>query len=150
MPWWRIVGIIEILCILILTSRQPPPNAAYWSIMALVLSALHWLPVVFRVDFKMWLLVFKTLHGQMPLYLSKLLSLHTLCGRWTSICWTVKGLNWKAVEFEPLLLQVLNCGPPSLPLSVRLAPSSESFRSLLKSHLFALAFSFIKLELCSS
>ncbi|KAF7659786.1 hypothetical protein LDENG_00292330, partial [Lucifuga dentata] len=31
-----------------------------------VLAALHWLPVSFRIDFKIPLLVFKALHNQAP------------------------------------------------------------------------------------
>ena len=38
-----------------------------------VLRELHWLPVKFRVEFKIALLVFKTLNGLAPQYLSELL-----------------------------------------------------------------------------
>ena len=38
-----------------------------------VLRELHWLPVKFRVEFKIALLVFKTLNGLAPQYLSQLL-----------------------------------------------------------------------------
>ena len=38
-----------------------------------VLWELHWLPVKFRVEFKIALLVFKTLNGLAPQYLSQLL-----------------------------------------------------------------------------
>lgn len=40
-----------------------------------VLSSLHWLPVVFRIQFKMLLLVFKSLHNLAPSYLTDLLTL---------------------------------------------------------------------------
>ena len=33
-----------------------------------VLASLHWLPVVFRIDFKILLLVYKALNGMAPLY----------------------------------------------------------------------------------
>jgi len=36
-----------------------------------VLQELHWLPVRQRVDFKMALLVYKALHGQLPQYLAE-------------------------------------------------------------------------------
>ena len=42
-----------------------------------VLASLHWLPVCFRVDFKILLLVFKCLNGLAPLYLSELLHQHS-------------------------------------------------------------------------
>ncbi|MDG2589834.1 hypothetical protein P7M45_23125, partial [Vibrio parahaemolyticus] len=38
-----------------------------------VLKLLHWLPVRFRIDFKVLLLVFKCLNGLGPSYLSDLL-----------------------------------------------------------------------------
>ncbi|XP_076844395.1 uncharacterized protein LOC143489331 [Brachyhypopomus gauderio] len=39
-----------------------------------VLSALHWLPVKFRIDFKILLLTYKALHGLAPEYLQELIS----------------------------------------------------------------------------
>uniref|UniRef100_A0AAR2KJT6 Reverse transcriptase domain-containing protein n=1 Tax=Pygocentrus nattereri TaxID=42514 RepID=A0AAR2KJT6_PYGNA len=39
-----------------------------------VLSALHWLPVKFRIDYKILLLTYKALNGLAPQYLSELLS----------------------------------------------------------------------------
>lgn len=39
----------------------------------LVLSFLHWLPVAFRIDFKIVLFVFKSMNGLVPSYLSELL-----------------------------------------------------------------------------
>ena len=38
-----------------------------------VLASLHWLPVVFRVQFKVLVLTFRALHGQAPAYLTDLL-----------------------------------------------------------------------------
>ena len=38
-----------------------------------VLKSLHWLPIAFRINFKISLLVFKALKGMAPLYLSKML-----------------------------------------------------------------------------
>ncbi len=37
------------------------------------LESLHWLPVSFRVDFKILMLTYKVLHGLAPQYLSELL-----------------------------------------------------------------------------
>ena len=38
-----------------------------------VLNSLHWLPVPYRIDFKLLMFVFKALNGLAPLYLSELL-----------------------------------------------------------------------------
>ena len=37
-----------------------------------VLLQLHWLPVLFRLDFKILLLTFKAIHGLAPSYISDL------------------------------------------------------------------------------
>lgn len=42
-----------------------------------VLRSLHWLPIQFRIDFKLLLLTFKSLNGLAPPYLSELLHPYT-------------------------------------------------------------------------
>ena len=39
-----------------------------------VLKSLHWLPVQYRIDFKILMFVFKALHGLTPVYLTELLT----------------------------------------------------------------------------
>ena len=39
-----------------------------------VLNSLHWLPVLYRIDFKLLMFVFKALNGLAPSYLSELLT----------------------------------------------------------------------------
>ncbi|KAI5622292.1 hypothetical protein C0J50_17893, partial [Silurus asotus] len=39
-----------------------------------ILSSLHWLPVKFRIDYRLQLLIYKTLNGLAPMYLSSLLT----------------------------------------------------------------------------
>ena len=46
--------------------------------LGLSLKKLHWLPVRYRVQFKIALLVFKVLHGEAPLYLENLLQLKNI------------------------------------------------------------------------
>ncbi len=43
----------------------------------LIPRALHWLPIQFRIDFKILLLVYKSLHNQATSYLSELLHFYT-------------------------------------------------------------------------
>ena len=45
-----------------------------------ILFSLHWLPIHFRIHFKVLLLTFKALHGQAPAYISELLN-HYIPGR---------------------------------------------------------------------
>ena len=42
-----------------------------------VLKSLHWLPVQFRIDFKVLVIIFKCIHGLVPAYLSDLLQVYT-------------------------------------------------------------------------
>ncbi|KAI2647989.1 putative RNA-directed DNA polymerase from transposon BS [Labeo rohita] len=41
-----------------------------------IFADLHWLPVSFRIDYKILLLVFKALNGQAPLYISECLTVY--------------------------------------------------------------------------
>ncbi len=42
-----------------------------------ILESLHWLPVRFRIDFKILMLTYKALHGLAPEYLTELLTVYT-------------------------------------------------------------------------
>ena len=44
-----------------------------------ILVKLHWLPVRYRINFKILLITFKVMHGFAPKYLSKLLTCKTKC-----------------------------------------------------------------------
>ncbi len=44
---------------------------------SLILESLHWLPVRFRIDFKIILLTYKALHGLAPVYMTELLTVYT-------------------------------------------------------------------------
>ncbi len=39
-----------------------------------ILQSLHWLPIKFRISYKIWLLTYRTLNGLAPAYLTNLLS----------------------------------------------------------------------------
>ncbi len=38
-----------------------------------ILISLHWLPVKFRIHFKILVMVFRALHGQAPVYINEML-----------------------------------------------------------------------------
>ena len=40
-----------------------------------VLHTLHWLPIRFRIEFKMFVIIFKSIHGLSPVYISNLISI---------------------------------------------------------------------------
>ncbi|KAF7667309.1 hypothetical protein LDENG_00066080, partial [Lucifuga dentata] len=51
-----------------------------WSHVTSLLISLHWLPITFRVQFKVLVFTFRALHGQTPSYISKLLSPYVTSG----------------------------------------------------------------------
>ena len=108
-----------------------------------VLAALHWLPVRFRIDFKIALFVFKALHGQAPVYICNLLTPYKPDRRLRS--------NSKALLEVPKSRLVTKGDRAfavqaprlwnSLPEHVRLANSLSSFKSHLKTYFYRMAFS---------
>ncbi|MBN3300411.1 MAF1 polymerase, partial [Amia calva] len=86
-----------------------------------VLASLHWLPVRYRIDFKVLLLTFKALKGLAPPYLKDLHIEYTPGGR---------AFSYRA----PKLWNDLSA-------NVRDAPSVLAFKSQLKTHLFSLCIS---------
>ena len=111
-----------------------PPNTAL---------CLHWLPVKFRINYKLLLLTYKALHALAPQYLSGLLS-----------DYSPERENLRSADQE--LLDVADskkrtlgdrafcvAAPTlwnSLPLEIRQMPTLDSFKSALKRHLFIEAF----------
>ena len=106
-----------------------------------LLSSLHWLPVKYRVHFKIPLLTYKTLYEEQPVYLRSLIatslpsrSLRSNRGITLSI---------PRIKTNTGARAFCSCGPSfwnNLPLSVRSATSIATFRRRLKTYLFDLAF----------
>ena len=103
-----------------------------------VLKDLHWLPVKARIDFKIMLLTYKALNGIAPLYISELLEPYTPSRALRSsdkqlLCvpkWRLEGFGGRSfARFAPSLWN-------ELPMSIRSAPSVETFKSRLKTHIF--------------
>ncbi len=109
-----------------------------------VLIKLHWLPVKFRIDFKILLLTFKTLHNKAPEYICNLVTVYD------SPC------NLRSLAHENLLLvepktSLVSYGDRAfykavpnlwyrLPRNIRHSKSINSFKCSLKTHLFKTAF----------
>ena len=107
-----------------------------------VLKSLHWLPVCFRIDFKVLLLVFKCLNGLGPSYLSDLLLSYqpsrTLRSSGTGLL-TIPKVRTKThgeAAFSHYGPQLWN----SLPQNIRTAETVDIFKRRLKTHFFSLAF----------
>ena len=107
-----------------------------------VLRPLHWLPVEYRVQYKILLVIYKALQGQAPSYIKNLLLFHT-SGR------TLRSsarddlyvprtkLRTLGTELSQLQLQI--SGTPCLSLSDN-HRQLQFFKQQLKAHLYRLAF----------
>ena len=108
-----------------------------------VLESLHWLPVKFRIVFKVLLLVYKALNGMAPPYLSDML-------RYRSYSRSLKSASQKRLVVHRTSMKTYGdrafsiAGPKlwnQLPLSIRELSSVDSFKKSLKTYLFRLAYS---------
>lgn len=102
-----------------------------------ILASLHWLPVCFKIDFKISLITFKALHGCSPCYIPDFLVPYLLV---PTIRSKGRGLlsppeAWVKTKgdrtFAVRALRLLN----NIPEEIRLADSVISFKSLLKTYL---------------
>lgn len=107
-----------------------------------VLASLHWLPVNFRIHFKVLLFAFKALNYLAPSYLSELLhpykpsrSLRSADQLLLTVSKTKRKLRGDCA-FSVAAPKLWN----NLPHDIRQASSLSVFKSLLKTHLFSLAF----------
>ncbi len=107
-----------------------------------ILQSLHWLPIKYRISYKILLLAYKALNGLAPAYLTSLLSRynpsHSLRSQNSGllvvprIAKSTKGGR----AFSYLAPKLWN----SLPDNVRGSDTLSLFKSRLKTHLFSQAF----------
>uniref|UniRef100_A0A3P9DB06 Reverse transcriptase domain-containing protein n=1 Tax=Maylandia zebra TaxID=106582 RepID=A0A3P9DB06_9CICH len=108
-----------------------------------ILKQLHWLPVKFRIHFKIILYTFKAIHSLSPPYLSDLLQmkLPSRCLRSSSSL----SLSVPSARLITMGGRAFSCSAPrlwnSLPPDLRNISSFSLFKSTLKTHLFKIAYS---------
>uniref|UniRef100_A0A3B3HMF5 Reverse transcriptase domain-containing protein n=1 Tax=Oryzias latipes TaxID=8090 RepID=A0A3B3HMF5_ORYLA len=107
-----------------------------------ILASLHWLPVHFRIHFKILLLVFKSLHGLAPLYLSELLTPYSpaRCLRSADQMLLEVPRSRRKLRGDRAFAVAAPKLWNTLPLAIREAPSLSIFKTRLKTHFYALAF----------
>ena len=123
-------------CLARVVTKKPPRTPSLP-----LLMSLQWLPIKFRIQFKINLLTFKTLSTQQPSYLHNLLNkvTHTRSLRSNS----GQLLAVPRVKSKTGSRAFCVCAPSlwnSLPVTLHSATSTASFRKSLKTHLFDLAF----------
>ena len=106
------------------------------------LKTLHWLPVKYRIYYKILLLVFQSIKGNAPSYLQDLLHQHTnarLLRSSSKDLLTVPKSKLKTFGDHAFSV----CGPRlwnELPVHVKASISTNNFKKKLKTHLFNCAF----------
>ena len=107
-------------------------KATRFSRYVLILKRLHWLPVKFRIYLKICAITLQTLKENQPAYLANLL-VRPKCSKYLrSTIKTKTGSRAFSIS-GPALWN-------ALPVPIRNAKTILTFRKLLKSHLFDLAF----------
>ena len=120
----------------VLTRTRP------WQHITPILHQLHWLPVQCRIQFKIILLAFKAQHNLAPSYLSNLLTPYQPTRTLRST--EAHLLSTPSAHLRTMGDRAFSVAGPklwtSLPLALRQCTSLSTFKSLLKTHLFTLAF----------
>ena len=109
-----------------------------------LLSTLHWLPIKYRIEFKVLLFTYKTIHGQAPIYLQELLTMKH------SKRYNLRTNNSLMLDF-PSARSYATLGDRAfvyaapklwnaLPGSLRMSASIDIFKKSLKTFLFKKAF----------
>jgi hypothetical protein len=108
-----------------------------------VLFDLHWLPVRYRITFKILLLTYKSLNGLSPAYLSDLLKPYKPCRALrSSDNHLLTAYGWRLENFGKRSFQVAApCLWNDIPLQIRHSATLELFKSRLKTYLFTMAYS---------
>jgi len=107
-----------------------------------ILKELHWLPVSYRINFKILVLVFRALHGQAPPYISDLIQRYAPVRALRSVdqtLLTVPRTRYRTRgdrSFQAVAPRLWNDLPPSM----RSSDSVDVFKCRLKTHLFVQAF----------
>ncbi len=103
-----------------------------------LLRELHWLPVHSRINFKILLLTHKCIHQTAPLYLQQLITVKTFtrCTRQShAITLTQPKPRTATYGQRPFSFLAPNLWN-TLPANIRNTPQPNTFKSLLKTHLF--------------
>ena len=106
-----------------------------------ILHELHWLPVKYRIIYKILLLTYKCLHGMGPIYLQELLKEYKPVRNLRSsaqlrLITSITSTQYGQRSFSAAASELWN----DLPLHVKNSQTLAQFKSSLKTHLFTLAF----------
>ena len=111
----------------------------------LLLEELHWLPVKYRIIFKMMLICFKALHGTGPLYIKDMLTIAKPKGgynfRWSKDTLLFEQPSTRLVTYGD---RSFSAAAPrhwnKLPFNIRESATVSTFVTSLETHFFKLAY----------
>ena len=106
-----------------------------------VLQQLHWLPIKYRIHYKILLLTWKAMHDQAPIYIKDLLHLHNPSRHLRSSDKNFLSIPKTNSSFGDRAFYA--CAPKlwnSLPSNLRFCDSLYIFKKSLKTHLFHIAY----------
>ena len=107
-----------------------------------VLRKLHWLPVIYRIKYKLLVLTYKCLHGLAPIYLQELIHEYKPPRQLRSssqlnlVSTSVATLSYGNRSFQKASAELWN----KLPFHIKNCQTVSQFKTCLKTHLFKLAF----------
>ena len=106
-----------------------------------ILRELHWLPVKYRIMYKILLLTYKCLHGTAPIYLQELIQRYTPSRNLRSatqsrLTCSSSSTQYGQRSFSVCATELWN----NLPLHVKNSETLIQFKTCLKTYLFTMAF----------
>jgi len=105
------------------------------------LKELHWLPIEFRIRYKILMIVFQCIYLEAPLYLKKLIKIKSYSLRENMTAVVLNIPKNRCISFGDRAFSI--AGPKSwntLPLYLRKITKLDKFKRELKTHLFKEAF----------
>ena len=106
------------------------------------LKLLHWLPVKWRVEYKLLVLVFRAFHDRTPAYLASLIMQYVPSRALRSAGHAL--LTVTRQDLERYCRRAFACAGPTLwkalPEGIRVIANINAFKSKLKTHYFKVAF----------
>ena len=99
-----------------------------------VLNSLHWLPIIYRSQYKICMYIFKALHGTAPQYLEELVvqyqqtrSLRSESGAFLAVS-TTRGVTYGNRCFRKAAATLWN----NLPVTIKKCKSLDTFKTKIK------------------
>ena len=107
-----------------------------------VLLKLHWLPVKYRIMYKILILIYKCIHVAAPIYLLELIQEYKPCrnlrssSQFNLVSTCISTLSYGHHSFRKESADLWN----KLPLHIKNCQTITQFKTCLKTHLFTMAF----------